>query len=368
VRITFVLPGYTSRPVGGFKVVYEYANRLTDRGHVVSIVHPRHLAPILDPVQRAKDVVWPLKMRWLDGHLVPWFSVRPSVRLLLVPDLRERFVHEADAVVATAWQTAAWVNSYPVSRGKKFYLIQHYETWSGSSEEVDATWRMPLHKLAIARWLCDIGRDLGVADQMTYVPNAIDFDEFRLLTPIEARNPRRVLMLYHWSEWKGVPMGIEALARVRQAVPDLEVVFFGALPRAATVPEWATYIERPLGAELARLYNSSSIFVSPSWSEGWPLPPAEAMACGCALVTSDSGGVRDYALDGVTALIAPPKDASALADRVLRLLADDDLRQRLAHSGHARIQVFTWPASTDRLESALLRGDGSGRPEAALTA
>jgi glycosyltransferase involved in cell wall biosynthesis len=367
VRVTFVLPGYTSRPVGGFKVVYEYANRLTDRGHIVTVLHPRHLSPIHDPLQRLKDSAWPYKMRWLDGRLVPWFPTRPAVRLRLVPDPRAIFVPKSDAVVATAWQTAGWVNEYPPSRGDKFYLIQHYETWSGSPQDVDATWRLPMRKLAIARWLCDVGRDLGVADQITYVPNGIDFDQFRLIAPIEDRDPRRVLMLYHWSEWKGVEIGLQALSHVRRAVPDLEVVFFGALPRAASVPEWVTYVERPLGATLTRLYNSCSIFVSPSWSEGWALPAAEALACGCALVTSDSGGVRDYAIDGVSALIAPPKDADALAERVLRVVTDDRLRCRLAHAGHQSIRTFSWTASTDLLEAELRRGRRAPQSEPALT-
>jgi glycosyltransferase involved in cell wall biosynthesis len=277
-----------------------------------------------------------------------------------VPDLRERFVQQADAVVATAWQTAGWVNRYPASRGQKFYLIQHYETWSGSREEVDATWRLPLQKLAIARWLCELGEELGVGDQITYLPNGIDFDEFRLLVPIEERNPRRVLMLYHWSEWKGVDVGVRALSRVREVVPDLEVVFFGALRRSAAVPDWVTYVERPVGLALAKLYNSSSIFVSPSWSEGWALPAAEALACGCALVSADSGGVRDYTVDGVSALIAPPKDSDALAEHVLRLLADDQLRRRIAHAGQERIQRFSWQSSTCQLETVLVGTQGSG--------
>jgi len=43
MRITFLMPGYMWTPSGGYRVIYEYANRLVDRGHHVTVVHPRRL-------------------------------------------------------------------------------------------------------------------------------------------------------------------------------------------------------------------------------------------------------------------------------------------------------------------------------------
>jgi len=96
-------------------------------------------------------------------------------------------------------------------------------------------------------------------------------------------------------------------------------------------------------------------YLSPNWAEGWHLPPAEAMACGCAVVSTDIGGVRDYAEHEKTALLSPPGDPEALTKNLLRLLEDDNLRIQLAKAGHKRIQEFTWDRSTDLLEQFLIQ-------------
>lgn len=79
------------------------------------------------------------------------------------------------------------------------------------------------------------------------------------------------------------------------------------------------------------------------------------MACGCSVVSTDNGGVNDYAVHGKTALISPPKDPESLAENLLRVLSDDKLRIKLAQAGHQKIQEFTWKKATDELE----RGDYS---------
>jgi glycosyltransferase involved in cell wall biosynthesis len=74
----------------------------------------------------------------------------------------------------------------------------------------------------------------------------------------------------------------------------------------------------------------------------------EAMACGCALVTTANGGSADYAVDGETALVCGP-DTEKLAEAVVRLVTDDDLRVRIAENGCRFVERFRWGASAERL-------------------
>ena len=60
------------------------------------------------------------------------------------------------------------------------------------------------------------------------------------------------------------------------------------------------------------IYNTSRVFLCTSWVEGFGLTNVEAMACGAALVTTDNGGSRDYALHGETALVAPCGDVGSV--------------------------------------------------------
>jgi glycosyltransferase involved in cell wall biosynthesis len=96
-----------------------------------------------------------------------------------------------------------------------------------------------------------------------------------------------------------------------------------------------------------------AVYLHTSHIEGWPLPPAEAMACGAALVASANQGVREYAEDGVTALLSPPADPALLADRLATLLGDDALRVHLAAAGAERIAGYSWDTAVDRMERAL---------------
>src|SRR5215831_5376488 len=120
---------YLDSPAGGFKVVYEYANRLQRRGHQVSVVHPRNLEPQPAVKEQIKSLFWDARLKWKHRPLIPWMDIHPEVNLLLVPDLREEFIPDGDAIFATAFQTAFWVNGSSERKGRMYYLIQSYETW-----------------------------------------------------------------------------------------------------------------------------------------------------------------------------------------------------------------------------------------------
>ena len=367
MRITFLLPGLSRRPIGGFRVVYEYANHLAGRGHEVTVVHPRRLPNY--PPSPGHDLYGWLRRKgaWLRDYLLPakigWQPIDGRVKMVFVPEPSARYFPDVDAIFATSWATAECITQFPASKGEKFYLIQHYETWDGPKERVDATWRAPLHKVVISRWLYELGGSLGGGD-MACIPNGFRLTRYRVLSPISAR-PKRVAMLLSHHKWKGSDDGLRALSVVKERHQDLQAALFGVSKPPPGVPSWAKYYRNPSQEFLIRdIYNGSGVFVCPSWTEGFPLPPAEAMACGCALVSTSCGGISEYAEHSVTALLSPPRDPEALAANLLRVLADDDLRIRLALEGHKRIQAFTWERSTNLLEefirSRLSRSPGHG--------
>jgi glycosyltransferase involved in cell wall biosynthesis len=106
--------------------------------------------------------------------------------------------------------------------------------------------------------------------------------------------------------------------------------------------------------QLVRIFNQSKIFLCSSLAEGFAFPPAEAMACGCAVVSTDCGGIREYAVHEVNALLSPPGNPQALAENIIRLLEDNELRVKLAKTSHQQIKRFTWDTATRRFEDALM--------------
>jgi len=352
MTITFLLPCYAWTASGGHRAVYEWANGLVARGHQVAVVHPRYLAssPLPPPpnlYRWARRRGWQLR-HWLLRPSLDWQPVDRRVKLLYVADFAPRHIPDGDAVFATGWQTAEDTAQLPASKGVKFYLIQSYETWGGPEQQVRRTWMLPLNKVVIARWLQEKASKFG--ETATLINCGVNLHSFRLINPIENRDPFSVAMMYHTISLKGSLDGLEALTRVRRLHPRLRVTLFGTPRRNAGIPSWVTYVQNPKPEQLVAIYNAASIFVQPSWTEGWPLPGSESMACGCALATTACGGAVDYTEHEVSGLVSPPKDPEQLAENILRLVDDSHLRIGVAREGHRRIQEYTWDRAADLLE------------------
>lgn len=359
MKVTFVLPGFKPRPAGGFLVVYRYANELSRRGHDIRIIHPRRVDPPVNRVDGLKAATWRYrKLLRSSGGRPSWFELDPSVEVILVPDLDESRIPAGDAIVATACTTALPVWAFSARAGVKFYLVQHFEDWLCGREMVEATWKLPMHKVVVSNWLFELGVALGERRRLTHIPNGVELETFRILVPPEERPDERIGLLASRAPFKGLTYGIEALRVIEGQVPEVEAVFFGVGPRPDELPERVKYVRNPSRQALVDLYNSVGIFVHTSEAEGFGLPGAEAVACGCALVAADSAGVRDYAVDGKTALVVPPRDPDALAAATTKLIEDSSLRLRLARDGCAAIQRFTWNRAAETLERLLIEGVG----------
>jgi glycosyltransferase involved in cell wall biosynthesis len=348
--ITFLLPGMArNRPVGGFRVIYEYANHLSQRGHRVNVVHPVLRSPNRANLRNRLAAPAVLVVNRLTGlPKMGWVEMHPGVNMLLVRSLDESFIPDGDAIVASAWQTAERVVDYSSEKGRKFYLVMDFDPWLGPKDRLEATWRAPLHKIPISGWLSQKVIASG-AEDVTPVPIGVDHQRFRLSNGFSSR-ARKVAMLYSRLDYKASDTGLHALEICKGQHPELEAILFGRRDGPRHIPSWITYRSNASDETLVEIYNRCAIYLCSSLAEGFALPPAEAMACGCTVVSTDCGGIREYAEHEITALLSAPEDVEALASNLARLLEDEDLRLRLAKAGHERIQKFTWDKATDKFE------------------
>jgi glycosyltransferase involved in cell wall biosynthesis len=341
--VTFLLPS-TTRAIGGLIALYEFANGLSRRGHRVHLVHLPFGA---GHIEHLDDLAWfPFDAR-VEHHLLESFD---PARL---PD--------ADFVEVTALEFFTGTEhrddiarTLPPAVGLPFVFIQAYGIYT---PDVDHhAFRAPFPKLCIAHWLVKVVRDSGAPpQQVAYIAQGLDHETFRLTRPIADR-PVQVAMLYNAHPIKGAAIGLAALEQVRSRIPELRVTVFGNKNYAADLPPWVTFAMLPPRSVLVdEIYNRSRVFVCASPREGFGLSSIEAMASGCALVTAANGGSADYAIDGETALVCEPHDVAGLADRIERLLRDDELRTRIATRGMEFVRRFDWNESARQLESFLER-------------
>ena len=341
--INFLLPHYGLKPSGGFKIVYQYAYFLAENGYKVNIVHPASMNRF--PKKYLKYICKNIEKRKVKYD---WKLKSNNINEIYCPSLDEKYIPNADICFATAWQTAVYLNNYNESKGNKFYLIQHYETWNGSEEAVNNTLRYDMTKIVISKWLMNKGKELGVNDCL-YLPNAINHENFKVYDEIDSRK-NIICMMYSEVDWKGSKDGLNAINLIKEEYDFIKVKLFGKYKRPDNLPQWIEYYENPKEEELVRkIYNKSKIFLCTSWFEGWGLPPMEAMACGCAVVTTDNGGVNDFAIDEETALICEIKNPRMMAEKIKYLLDNDKIRRKLAINGANKVKEFTWDKSYSKL-------------------
>ncbi len=347
-KINFILPGLSTKPGGGTKIMYEYANRFALLGYDVTVIHS-----IKRPFKKARTPVWLRHILLRLKKKQTWFMFSPKVKTKLVKEITDRYVPDGDVVISTWWQMTYTVAGLSKKKGKKFNFIQDYEIWTGQEERVRESYTLGIQNVVIAKYLASLVHKIS-GQMPIHIPNAIDTSIFKLETPIDQRVPFSVIMLYSEEPRKGSQNGIEALEKVKEKYAALSVTFFSTFKKPESLPDWITFHQRP--SNLPELYNHHAIFLSPSLGEGWALPPAEAMACGCAVLCTDIGGHHDYAIHEETALLFEPKNVTQMSASILRLIEDQDIRKNLAARGHESISsMFSWDSSVKKMEEMFFK-------------
>jgi glycosyltransferase involved in cell wall biosynthesis len=349
MRVTFVSPFYSRRPIGGIRVIYELANGLAARGHQVRIIHPWDAAE-----GNLKSRV----SRWIDRVValrgVRWTAVRPDVELVHVRRLSDATIPDGDIILATSWRNAPAVWGLSHTKGQKHNLVMDFYPYLGDREVLESSWRLGFRMAAISNWLAEVIVEAGVDARLVTAISCGVSSGHRLRNPIDGRAPS-VVMMYGLASYKAAYDGLRALEIARsQFGKPFQVHLFGpnVSRKPKEIPEWASY--QPLLSDkgVSELYNKSSIFLSSSLAEGFCLPAAEAMMSGCAVVATDCGGIRDFAIHGDNSLLSAPGRPDLLARSLLDVLEDEHLRCRLAKAGHAAIAGFTWDVAASKLENS----------------
>jgi glycosyltransferase involved in cell wall biosynthesis len=103
------------------------------------------------------------------------------------------------------------------------------------------------------------------------------------------------------------------------------------------------YLGYVSNTELGQLYNLATLFVCPSFYEGFGLPPLEAMSCGCPVVTSNTASLPEVC--GDAAYYVDPYDVDSIAEGISRVVTDEELRNGLSKKGLANAAKFSWAKS-----------------------
>lgn len=168
------------------------------------------------------------------------------------------------------------------------------------------------------------------------------------LPPVrEGERPNLILFVGRLRAEKGIFDLLDAVSRLRAAVPDVRLVCAGEGERAAVM----RYAERLRIADAVKLIGwvgpsgkralleSAAAFALPSYAEGMPVSLLEAMAAGVPAVTTPVGGIPDLVTDGGNGFLAAPGDRATLQRALSSLLLDRSLARRIGAAGRQTVKA-----------------------------
>jgi glycosyltransferase involved in cell wall biosynthesis len=281
---------------------------------------------------------------------------------------RELRAFRPDAVLAQGAQEAALVHvGRRLGRVRTQLVADIHGDPASPTRLYGSSWRGSLAPLAdalaryglkhsdgvrtISAYTSGLVREAGVEPTATFAA-FMDLEPFLEAGP--APLPERPVALFVGvlERYKAVDVLAEAWRLAAPRVPGavLHVVGRGTMrdvPAAlvADLPGQARWTESLTTPEVARALDESTVLVLPSRSEGLGRVVVEASCRGRGVVASRVGGIPDVVRDGETGILVPPGDPEALANALVRVLADRPLAERLGVA--ARVEVEPWLATPE---------------------
>ena len=346
MKITFVMEGSFGL-AGGDRVIANYAEKLYQRGHEVLVIAADPYKPVLKDQVRSllKGKGWiPTNLSQpshFDDKQVPHrlLEGRRPVADCDLPD--------ADVVIATWWETAEWVANLSPAKGAKAYFIQGYEVFDHlPKHRVEATYRLPIHKITISKWLMNILETRYGQKDIDLVPNSVDTDMF--YAPKRTRQPQPTVgFVYSSLPCKGTDIVLKAYALAKQRIPELRLVGFGqGLVPDLPLPEGVEFVCKPPQTTLKDFYSKCD-------EEGFGLPILEAMACRTPVIATPAGAAPEILSQGGGMLVVP-EDPEAIARGIERICQLSELEwQALSEAAYTIATGYTLEQSVSLFEAAL---------------
>jgi glycosyltransferase involved in cell wall biosynthesis len=207
-------------------------------------------------------------------------------------------------------------------------------------------------------------------DKIVVIPNGINIEDVTTdLTREESRikldlplKTKIILFFGSLVTYKGPDILLKAFKVIKKEYPEVKLIFAGRghmltelqdMARKFDLEDDVIFLGFVEEEKKAFYYKSADIFCLPStnMAESFGIVNLEAMASGIPIVGSDLGGIPDIIKDGENGLLAKPRDHQSLANVLLILLKDDDLRLKMGNNGRKRVEEYSWDKIANETEN-----------------
>ena len=180
------------------------------------------------------------------------------------------------------------------------------------------------------------------------IPNSVELQQYEQSSRPKFVRPT-LLFIGQLVPRKGWDVAIRALPAIRAKIPEVQLIMvthntsqmlqLETLAHELNVRDMIDLRTRVNETEKVELLQQSHVLVAPSRYEGFGIPPIEAMAAGCGVVTTDCAAGNEVVTHEVTGLLSRYDDATDVATQVLRLMTDQSLYSTLTRQGRAYVHA-----------------------------
>lgn len=194
-------------------------------------------------------------------------------------------------------------------------------------------------------------------ERITVVHNGIDHRIFDGAGALDEKTTPLIIYLGRLKRYKNVDQLVHAMRFVVQAVPGVRLVIVGEGDQRSALQSLSTdmglngaiqFVGFIPDQHKVDLLRRAAVAAFPSSKEGWGLTVIEANACFTPVVATDVAGLRDAVVDEQTGFLVRPGDVQALADKLIVVLRDHQMRTRLATNAAAWAGRFTWEETAEQ--------------------
>jgi glycosyltransferase involved in cell wall biosynthesis len=271
--------------------------------------------------------------------------------------ITDKDVPDADIVIATWWETAEWVSKLRPAAGVKLYFIQHHEVFPYLPvDRCRATYRLPMRKIVVAKWLKEVMATEYGDGNAQVVPNAVDRSLFFADVRQKQQRPT-VGFMFARAGFKGLDTTLNALKIVRRTHPQLHLLSFGTEnPGKRELPVGTEFIFSPAQEQIRNIYSRCDVWMTASRTEGFNLPAMEAMSCRTPVVSTRTGWPNEAIQNGINGRLVEIDDAGGLANAALWILSLDNEKWRaVSDAAYQTVSASSWQESARQFEEALFR-------------
>lgn len=217
---------------------------------------------------------------------------------------------------------------------------------------------------AISTYLLDLARRSNYCGPAEVIHNGVDLQKFKSQNTkgkITSQNSKVIITVSRLVEKNGIDILIRAVVEVKKAIPDVRCLIIGDGPERKALELQAAscklqanvaFIGEILHEEIPKYLREADVFVRPSRSEGMGNAFVEALAAGVPVIGTPVGGIPDIIEDRKTGLFARVDDPQDLAKKIIRILHDPELAERIALGGR---QIVSRQFSWDKIAEAYRR-------------